>query len=90
MVGNQLPLQPHKLVKGEVEIAVPSIIHGERTVHRVTPGEGATAALNRRLGGSQGRSWHCGEEKKSLAPARNLVTVPTTLPRLCLSLWLMC
>lgn len=56
MVGNQLPLQPHKLVKGEVEIAVPSIIHGERTVHRITLGEGATAAVNRRLDGSQGRS----------------------------------
>jgi len=55
-VGNQLPLQSHKVVKGEVEIAVPSIVHGERTVPRFTPREGATAALNRKLGGSQGRS----------------------------------
>lgn len=55
-VGNQLPLQPHKLVKGEVEMAVPSIVHGGRVVHHFTPGEETTAALNRRLGGSQGRS----------------------------------
>jgi hypothetical protein len=55
-VGNQLSLQPHKLVKGEVEIAVPSIVHGERTVRRFTPKGGFTAALNRRLGVSQGRS----------------------------------
>lgn len=54
-VGNQLLLQPHKLVKGEVQIAVPSIVHGERIGHRFTPREGATAALNR-LGGSQRRS----------------------------------
>ena len=39
-VGNQLTLQPHKLIKGEVEIAVLSIFHGERTVHRFTPREG--------------------------------------------------
>jgi hypothetical protein len=38
-VGNQLPLQPHKLVKGEVEIAVPSIVHGERIVLALLPGE---------------------------------------------------
>lgn len=55
-VGNQLPLQPHKLVKVEVEIAVLGIVHGERIVHRFTPREGTIAALNRRLDGSQGRS----------------------------------
>jgi hypothetical protein len=39
-VGNQLPLQPHKLVKGEVEIAVPSTVHGERIILALLPGEG--------------------------------------------------
>ena len=89
-VGNQLPLQHNKLIKGEAEIAVPSIFHGESTVRRFTPREGATAALNRWLGRSRRRSWRCGEEKKSLAPARNLVTVLTTVPRPRLSRWLMC
>jgi hypothetical protein len=43
---------------------------------RFIPGDIASRQpLDKRLGGSQSRSGHCGEEKKSISPARNRTLV---------------
>jgi len=70
-VGNQLPLQPHKLVKGEVEIAVPSIVHGERIVLALLPGEKPPLLW---IGGSAVSRAGLDTVKKR----RNLLHVPVT------------